>query len=141
MSRSGYGDDDTEECPVWFWAQAVKRAIHGKRGQSFLREMIEALDAMPKKRLIKDEIEEDGNVCALGAVARKRALDLMKLNELGNRDVAHEFGISFALTCEITYLNDEEFWRATPEQRWQKMREWAIKNLDQHESKGGNDGR
>ena len=140
MSRSGYGDDDTEEYPVWFWMQAVKRAIHGKRGQAFLREMIEALDAMPQKRLISHVLEEDGNVCALGAVARKRGIDPKALVGGSNSYLSSRLGIAEALVCEIEYMNDEELWNAAPERRWQEMREWAIKNLDQHEA-GGDDGR
>ena len=140
MSRSGYGDDDTGEYPVSLWMQAVKRAIHGKRGQAFLREMIEALDAMPQKRLIPHVLEEDGGVCALGAVARKRGIDPKALVGGSNSYLSSRLGIAEALVCEIEYMNDEELWNAAPERRWQEMREWAIKNLDQHEA-GGNDGR
>ncbi len=142
MSRSGYDDGDDGEYSVWLWRQAVSRAIKGKRGQAFLREMIEALDAMPEKRLFNGalESEEDGSVCALGAVVRKRGLDLPKLNYASNEYLADSLHISRALVCEIEYLNDEQLRRVTPEDRWVKMRAWAVENLVQ-DGAGGNDAR
>ena len=141
MSRSGYTEDDGDSYyPVWFWRQAVRRAIDGKRGQVFLREMIEALDAMPEKRLIAGELEYNGNVCALGAVCRKRGLDLRYSGSLGNANLASFFNIACALVREIEYMNDEWLGGVTPEQRWQKMRAWAVENLIQEES-GVNDAR
>ena len=70
MSRSGYSD----ECDGWDlirWRGAVASAIRGQRGQAFLREMLSALDAMPEKRLISEELERDGEVCAMGAVGQR----------------------------------------------------------------------
>ena len=62
MSRSGYSED----CDGWAlvrWRGAVKSAIRGQRGQAFLRELLAALDAIPDKRLIAEEL-----VDAQGAV-------------------------------------------------------------------------
>ena len=129
MSRSGYADEDSEDYPVVFWRQAVQRAIDGKRGQAFLREMIEALDAMPEKRLISGYLEYNGNVCALGAVCRKRGLNLKGWEAFEAPNLARSFNIANALVREIMYMNDEAFWNVTPEQRWEKMRAWAVENL------------
>lgn len=48
MSRSGYSNDGEN---IAMWRGQVASAIRGKRGQAFLRELVEALDAMPEKRL------------------------------------------------------------------------------------------
>ncbi len=136
MSRSGYAQDDGDSYyPVWLWRQAVQRAIDGKRGQVFLREMIEALDALPEKRLISGELEYGGNVCALGAVCRKRELNLKGWDASETLHLAHSFNIANALVREIMYMNDEAFGNATPEQRWQKMRAWVVEKLTKDDSR------
>ena len=49
------------------------QAIRGKRGQAFLRELEAALLSLTPRRLIVDVLcDQQGEVCALGAVARKR---------------------------------------------------------------------
>ena len=58
------------------WSGAVASAIRGRRGQAFLREMLEALDAIPVRELILRDIETLEGVCAIGAVARQRRLDV-----------------------------------------------------------------
>lgn len=50
MSRSGYCDDGENGWATICWRGAVKSALRGKRGQSFLLELAEAMDAMPTKR-------------------------------------------------------------------------------------------
>lgn len=68
MSRSGYCDDyDCDPLPLGRWRGQVASAIRGKRGQAFLRELVAALDAMPEKRLIANDLEQAGNVCAIAA--------------------------------------------------------------------------
>ncbi|WP_256576270.1 hypothetical protein [Pseudomonas sp. KK4] len=72
MSRSGYSDD----CENWSlicWRGAVNSAIKGKRGQAFLIELRDALDAMPVKRLTTNTLEADGEFCTLGALGDVRA--------------------------------------------------------------------
>ena len=68
MSRSGYSDNCDN---VQLWRSAVKRAMTGYRGQAFLRKLRTALDAMPVKRLITNEIaNEAGEVCAHGWMSK-----------------------------------------------------------------------
>ena len=45
MSRSGYSTDLDDQA-LNLWRGTVHRAIHGKRGQAMLRELLAALDAM-----------------------------------------------------------------------------------------------
>lgn len=60
MSRSGYSEDCDNDWSLIRWRGAVKSAIRGKRGQALLKEMLEALDAMPVKRLIRGELVATG---------------------------------------------------------------------------------
>jgi hypothetical protein len=129
MSRSGYIDD----CDGWDlirWRGAVKSAIRGKRGQEFLREMIAALDAMPEKVLIaKELVTPTGDVCAMGAVAKKRGIDVREIDPEEREEVAKALHVSPAMVAEIAYLNDEWSWDESPQQRWVRMRKWAEEQL------------
>ena len=75
MSRSGYSvDGDLDHWQLIRWRGAVNSAMNGKRGQAFLRELLDALDALPEPKLIDhDLVRYDGSTdtnlfCALGAV-------------------------------------------------------------------------
>jgi hypothetical protein len=128
MSRSGYSDD----CgTVNLWRGAVDRAIAGKRGQAFLREMALALDNLPVKELIADEVvRDDAHVCAIGSVALARRLDISGIDIYDGDDVAARFGIARALACEIAYENDEcGSYQETSSERWSRMRAWVDKHL------------
>ncbi len=126
MSRSGYTDD----CDGWDlirWRGAVKSAVRGKRGQAFLREMLVALDAMPDKRLIaEDLIDADGDVCAMGAVGLRRGVNLEAVDPEDREQVAKAFGIAGALAAEIAWENDEP---CHPEERWLRMRAWIVARI------------
>lgn len=140
MSRSGYVDClDSGELNCW--RGAVESAIRGKRGQAFLRELLAALDAMPKKRLItRDLVTEEGECCAIGSVAIARGQDVSELDTHEPSDVADAFGIARALAAEIEFLNDDDFghevwcwtgpkYQETPEHRWKRMRDWVARQI------------
>lgn len=123
MSRSGYSDDCEN---IGLWQGAVERATQGYRGQHLLRKLRDALDALPTKRLITDEIQnEAGEVCALGALDPT-------VTAYEAEALAKHFGIARALAAEIVYQNDEYFgWRSTetPEERWFRMRMWVDSQI------------
>ncbi|PTQ70398.1 hypothetical protein [Pseudomonas sp. GV071] len=143
MSRSGYSDD----CENWSlicWRGAVNSALKGKRGQAFLRELAEALDAMPVKRLITEELKADGEFCTLGALGNARGLDMSVIDPDDTETVAFKFGIARAMACEIVFENDDSSsvriinddgsigWRRErPEERWVRMRKWVERNIKQ----------
>lgn len=136
MSRSGYSDDGCGD--QWAdirWRGAVDAALKGKRGQAFLRELAERLDAMPEKRLIAHEWVKDGDACALGVVARARGLAAAistfdPADDVGVMYAARLLGIAPAMAREIVWMNDESEWRSvTPEQRWKTMREWVARQI------------
>jgi hypothetical protein len=112
------------------WRGAVDRALRGRRGQAFLKEMLDSLDAMPEKMLTTHELEADGEVCALGAVGRARGMDMKDIDPEDHEDVAAKFGVSHAMACEIMYLNDEFGPRSeTPKERFARMRAWVVTQL------------
>lgn len=128
MSRSGY----TDECEGWGlirWRGAVNAAIKGQRGQQLLRDLVTALDAMPHKELARDVLEENGEVCALGSVGQLRGLPIGEIDPEDSDSIATAFNIAPALAKEVMWENDESYYGETPEQRWKRMREWAVSNL------------
>lgn len=139
MSRSGYIDDDEHDPGFARWRGAVRRAINGRRGQAFLREMLAALDAMPEKALITSElVDEAGGVCAIGAVCKARAMDVSGIDESDPEEVAAAVGISRAMASEIAYQNDEcdpFVWNGnvrvheTADQRYVRVRAWVEKQI------------
>ncbi len=129
MSRSGYSED----CDGWElirWRGAVASAIKGKRGQAFLRKLLDGLDALPAKRLIADDLESQGEVCAIGSVGRLQSIDMSGLDPENHEQLADVFDISPALVKEVEFINDEPFcYRTTPEERFAMVRKWAVQNL------------
>jgi len=131
MSRSGYVDD-LDEWAMIKWRGQVASAIKGKRGQKLLRDLIEALDAISDKRLITSALkDEQGEVCALGAVFKQRGISLGEPDEydFDPEWVASQLDVAEQLVREIAYENDEGGWRETPEDRWSRLKRWAELNL------------
>jgi hypothetical protein len=129
MSRSCYSDDH-ENWSLIRWRGQVASAIRGKRGQKFLWDLIEALDAMPEKRLIADDLQRDGEVCALGAVGKKRGIELEGLDPVDHATLEEKFNIAYQLVQEIEFMNDDWRGHEAPEQRWERMRRWAANNIN-----------
>lgn len=132
MSRSGYVDDFDDPLAIGRWQQAVNRAIKGKRGQAFLRELAEAMDAMPEKVLIADElINENGSCCTIGVVCKSRGIDVSTVDYEDTQAVGDAVGIARAMAAEIEFENDQDFWHSdeTPADRWKRMRKWVDDQL------------
>ena len=105
MSRSGYSDD----CEgLELWRGAVASAIRGKRGQTALKELAVAMDAMPDKTLAAESlVTEDGEFCTLGVLGQARGLNMNPLDPEDWDAVARAFNIAPAMVREIVYENDE----------------------------------
>lgn len=141
MSRSGY----VEYCDHYYdqWAHiryrgAVKSAIRGKRGQALLRDLVAALDAMPKRELIANElVTANGEMCALGALGVARAMDMTRLDPEDIASVAEAFGVNEKLIREIVWENDEAWGcRQSPAMRWKDVRDWAASMIKEPEIAG-----
>lgn len=130
MSRSGY-DDDCDGWALIRWRGAVTSAMRGERGQVLLRDLAAALDAMPVKALIADDLViENGSVCALGALGCARGMTeaMQTLDPEDREAVAEAFNIAPALAAEIVAEND--CWHGeNPEHRWVRMRNWVAQHI------------
>lgn len=132
MSRHGYSEDCDDDLALGRWRGQVASAIRGKRGQTFLKELVQALEAMPEKKLIPHELVEKGQVCALGAVGVARGMDMEGVEPSDHEYLGKKFGIASQLVQEIEYINDEDC-SSDPEERWRQMLGWAKKQLKPEE--------
>lgn len=133
MSRCGYSEG-LDEWELIRWRGAVTSAIRGQRGQAFLKELVEALDALPEKKLVADElVTPSGEVCAIGSVMVKRGLtdQAVKLDTYDADGIAKVVGIAPALVKELESINDNwgSWHDISDERRFEIVREWAIANI------------
>ncbi len=136
MSRSGYSEDYDDQFPnaSALYSRNVERATEGKRGQKFFRDLLAALDDMPVKRLITEELVREGEVCALGALGHARGVDMSNIYPEDAPNVGKLFGIAECLAREVVFQNDEQgdfrsSEEESPEERWKRMRAWAEQCL------------
>ena len=130
MNRSNYIDDcDLDPLDLGRWRGQVAATIRGRRGQAFLRELAAAMDAMPEKVLIANElVDKEGDCCSIGVVCKARGIDVSEIDIECPNSVGEAVGISHQLAAEIEHLKD--FWPdETPERRWQRMREWVDRHI------------
>ena len=125
--RCGYTDDD-DDGSLAMWRGQVASAIRGRRGQTFLRDLIAALDAMPEKQLIAHELRQDGAVCALGCLGAARGVALEEIDPEDHETLSRMFNIARQLVQEVEWINDESG-DYTPEKRWRRVRDWAARNI------------
>jgi len=130
MSRHGY-IDDLDPLTLGQWRGRVASAIRGARGQRLLRDLREALDAMPEKRLISQKmVDDDEAVCALGCVWRHRGVDGLSEVDSSEHDViGRALDIAPCLVQEIEFINDDWGDCETPESRWRTVSRWVDENL------------
>lgn len=130
--RSGYVDD-LDQRDMAMYRGRVASAIRGQRGQRLLRDCLAALDAMPLKRLIPNELVEGDDVCLLGAVGKARNVSDISTIDPENHDLlASRFDVARCLIAEIEHVNDEcGYWdgRETPEKRWERVRKWVAEHI------------
>lgn len=130
MSRSGYSEDCDDQASLNLYRGTVERAIAGKRGQKFLTELADVLDAMPEKKLISDElIAADGQCCTIGAFCKARGIEVSNIDYYAPEEVGKAVGISRSMAAEIEYENDERGQGESPEDRWIRMKNWVSSNL------------
>lgn len=125
MSESEYSD-----AHLGLYHANVERAIRGKRGQEFLRELKAALESLPKKALISGFMEHDDMVCALGAVGKARGMnDLERFNDSGTYALSKSLGITQTLATVIIYQNDYCAKMMMPNVRYDAMLYWVERNI------------
>ena len=134
MGRSGYSEDNDDPLELGRWRGQIASATRGKRGQRFFRELITALDALPEKKLIKNELEaQEGSVCALGALGKLKGVDVGALDTEDWDKLGETFDIAPQLAQETMWINDEAWTSgAEPvaaEERFRQVRAWAVRQL------------
>lgn len=137
MGRSGYSDDSDDMQALAMWRGRVASAMRGKRGQALLRDCLTALDEMPAKRLVRDELVHGNDVCLLGAGGRKRGItDLDKIDPEAHGTLADRFNVASCLIQEIEWVNDDDYspYGETPEERFKRVRKWLVENIKQTEA-------
>ena len=131
MSRSGY-TDDCDGKGYGIYRGRVASAIRGKRGQRLLRDLAEAMDAMPRKRLIAGEfVAQDGEACALGVLALHRSIpDADAIDSEDHELLSEIFDVPRCLIREIENENDEcSCYPTDVIERWDRMRDWVASKI------------
>jgi hypothetical protein len=72
MSRINYSEDEDYPGQFELFRANVRRSVRSKAGQAALRDLREALLALPNKRLVAHYLAKDGDVCTTGALVLKR---------------------------------------------------------------------
>lgn len=130
--RISYSEEEDYPGQFELWQANCERSIRGRVGQEELRELREALLAMPEKRLILGTLDdEEGGVCAVGAYARRKGLDLSKYDpDIESDEVGIEAGMPKLVAWKVVEINDMEFDHAfTPEQRYAGVLNWVESKL------------
>lgn len=137
--------------PYALWQHNLWAALKGKRGQAALREVRDALLALPDKRLIAGaacEVKWDDNdrpekaeFCLIGAYAFHKRVkggeapekvieELAAIeSEWETQDAGRKVGLVGTLAWELAYRNDEEYAGLTPEQRYAETLTWVESQI------------
>ena len=133
MSRINYTDEEDHPGQFALWQANCLRSIKGKNGQAALRELEQALLALPDKRLIAGDLQdEQGNVCAIGALARHKNHTPKADPEYEMEAVGVELGMPELVAWTVVCLNDRELDKHydreqgrcvlyTPEERYERV--------------------
>jgi hypothetical protein len=134
--RISYSDEEDYPGQFELWQANCRRSMRGKQGQEELRELRAALLALADKRLIHGSlVDEEGEMCAIGAYAKHKGLDLQKFDSEDETDaVGIEAGMPALVAWKVVEMNDFEFASCSfqpisPEQRYTKMLAWVESQL------------
>jgi len=94
--------------------------IHTRKGKKIIREVIAALDKLPKPRLISGRMEFGGDFCAIGALYKDCSLNTSFDPSI--HQLAAMLDAPVDLIDRIMAANDHLGSEETPEQRWERMR-------------------
>lgn len=121
---------------IYAGSTKISRAIGSDRGQLFLQELLTAMDALERPRLVgmvlecnPDPVDGYCDVCALGSVGRLRGIDMLSDERLST-DLQEMFGISLGMLFAVTDTNDSYPLEETPEQRFTRVRSWVESEID-----------
>lgn len=147
MSRF-YPNEDGDALSQGRWEHNLSRSIAGKKGQAALRELRQALLALPEPKLVTGLFTTaEGLCCTLGALAayRKGREEGISITEAARAlhdavdpedsdlhvEEGKKAGLSETLAWHLGYQNDDsyEFGRASPEERFAGVLCWVNENI------------
>jgi hypothetical protein len=133
MSRIGYSEDEDYPGQFSLYQANCKRSIRGKMGQEELKELRAALLSLPDERLIRGSLQdEEGGVCAIGAYAKHKGLDLSKFDAKEATDeVGMAAGMPSLVAWKVVEVNDLELCGMTPEKRYRAMLSWVESQIQE----------
>ena len=155
MARLNYSDDEDFSGQCALWQANCRRSLRGLAGQRALRDLETALLALPEPRLIRDRLWQDGEVCAIGAYAQYKGLDIRTWDPEDESDeVGVAAGMPRLVAWKVVEFNDIDLnvvWEVadgplnryqatyhggtalvrdmTPEERYQRMLAWVQRQL------------
>ena len=131
MSRINWSDQEDYPGQFDLFQANCERSLRGKQGQEELGELRTALLALSDKRLIHGLLEdEEGGVCAIGAYAKHKGLDLSKFDvDSDTDDVGIAGGMPTLVAWKIVEKNDMEYDYLSPEKRYEKMLAWVESKI------------
>jgi hypothetical protein len=153
--RISYSEDEDFPGQFELWQANCRRSIKGKAGQKALRELEQALVALPEKRLIADALQDaEGEVCAIGALAKYRGIDKTESDPEEMEEVGVDLGMPRLVAWKVVCVNDVEIdghhvevfgphrwgqklWAyvaPTPEERYQQMLNWVREQIKEQAS-------
>lgn len=113
MSRISESDDEDFPGQWALYEANARRALHGKRGHVAIRELRDALLALPEKRLIAGHLSRDGAVCALGALdiyrSTKQGFDPIESMGALQAELAAQFGTESNEEPTDWWCGDDEY--------------------------------
>lgn len=152
-----FESDYDEQFPGQYmlWEANLQRNFAGKAGQRSLRELRDALLALPEKKLIETRLaDEQGHVCALGALAVKQRVDrgeprdkvlaamasdtapdeygLLDTWEAEQQTLAEAKACGVKVPMAVTIAWENDFGPSsseTPEQRYARVLSWVEKRI------------
>jgi hypothetical protein len=137
--RINYSEDEGFPGQFELWQANCRRSISGKQGQQELIQMREALLALPEKRLIHGLLaNEQGEVCAIGAYARHKGIDISKFDpEDYSDEVGIEAGMPQMVAWTVVAQNDMDFDHMTPEARYEATLRWLDRVIETDAASNG----
>lgn len=142
--RISYSDEEDFPGQFFLWQANCERSLGGRLGQAALRELEAALVALPTKRLIANDLQTpEGDVCAIGALARHKGITPSPEGNVRGFDPEYEMeeigvecGMPRMVAWKAVEKNDIELGYVTPEERYTRMLDWVRSELSSRSPTG-----
>ena len=134
--------NEDEDYPGQFelWQANCKRSCRGRKGRAVLRELENALLALPEPKLGYDVlVESTGEVCAIGSLMVQRKVDAGMSREQAIAECStadpyetEETGVELGMPSLVAWsaaVENDEYSTETPEERHARMLKWVRSHL------------